>query len=91
MAFIENENDEIVIAHYGIKRESGRYPWGSGEDPYQHEAGWFARVQELRDSGMTDSQIAKSMKMTTTQFRAKRTMEINAIRAQQQSDRKSVV
>ena len=85
MAFIENENDEIVIAHYGIKRESGRYPWGSGEDPYQHEAGWFARVQELRDSGMTDSQIAKSMKMTTTQFRAKRTMEINAIRAQQQS------
>lgn len=85
MAFIENENDEIVIAHYGIKRESGRYPWGSGEDPYQHEAGWFARVQELRDSGMTDSQIAKSMKMTTTQFRAKRTMEINAIRAREQS------
>lgn len=24
-----------VICHYGIKRRSGRYPWGSGDDPYQ--------------------------------------------------------
>lgn len=23
------------IYHYGIKRKSGRYPWGSGERPYQ--------------------------------------------------------
>lgn len=23
------------ICHYGIKRRSGRYPWGSGDDPYQ--------------------------------------------------------
>lgn len=25
---------------YGVKRKSGRYPYGSGEIPYQHEA-WF--------------------------------------------------
>lgn len=23
------------IAHYGVKEKSGRYPYGSGEDPYQ--------------------------------------------------------
>ena len=29
-------SDELM--HYGIKRRSGRYPWGSGDNPYQHEA-----------------------------------------------------
>lgn len=24
------------LSHYGIPRKSGRYPWGSGEDPYHH-------------------------------------------------------
>ena len=23
------------IMHYGTKRHSGRYPWGSGQHPYQ--------------------------------------------------------
>lgn len=28
-----------VLVHYGIKRRSGRYPYGSGEHPYQREGG----------------------------------------------------
>lgn len=24
------------LEHYGVKRRSGRYPWGSGKDPYNH-------------------------------------------------------
>lgn len=32
-----SENDELYLAHIGTKRHSGRYPWGSGSDPYQHE------------------------------------------------------
>ena len=24
------------LAHYGTPRHSGRYPWGSGENPYHH-------------------------------------------------------
>lgn len=27
--------NENYLAHYGIKRRSGRYPWGSGNRPYQ--------------------------------------------------------
>lgn len=27
--------DKSDIVHFGIKRKSGRYPWGSGERPYQ--------------------------------------------------------
>lgn len=26
------------IIHYGTPRHSGRYPWGSGKDPYQRNS-----------------------------------------------------
>lgn len=35
------EAKEEYLIHYGTKRHSGRYPWGSGENPYQHEMHWF--------------------------------------------------
>ena len=34
MAVYGPENNEELY-HYGIKRKSGRYPWGSGKKPYQ--------------------------------------------------------
>ena len=39
------------LMHYGMPRRSGRYPWGSGEDPHQHGSRDFlGRVDELRKS-----------------------------------------
>ena len=73
--------DEEVIMHYGVPRRSGRYPWGSGDDPYQHDSRDFlGRVEEMRKSRFTytdehgntysgDTAIAKSMGLSTTQFR----------------------
>lgn len=71
---------EEDLMHYGIKRRSGRYPWGSGEDPYQHSRDFLGRVEEMRKSGFTytdengkvwdgDTAIAKSMGLSSTQFR----------------------
>lgn len=37
LTFDQPDDDESDIAHYGTKRHSGRYPWGSGENPYQHD------------------------------------------------------
>ena len=34
--FGDLENQE-ALTHYGIKRRSGRYPWGSGKNPYQND------------------------------------------------------
>ena len=59
--------DELF--HYGIKRRSGRYPWGSGDEPYQHEANYLNRVNELRKSGLSDTEIAKHFGQSTTDFR----------------------
>ena len=37
--------DDDVLIHYGTKRHSGRYPWGSGETPYQHSGDFLSRVE----------------------------------------------
>ena len=59
------------LEHYGTPRHSGRYPWGSGENPYQGEMDFQAHVKSLRDKGWSQKEIAKSMKMNTSQLRAK--------------------
>ena len=52
---------EDILMHYGMPRRSGRYPWGSGEDPYQHSGNFVSRVQELRKQGMSETDIAKAV------------------------------
>lgn len=60
---------EDILMHYGMPRRSGRYPYGSGENPYQHSGDFLSRVQELKKSGMSETDIAKNMGLTTTQLR----------------------
>lgn len=62
-------NDEF-LEHYGIKRRSGRYPWGSGEDPYQHSGDFLSRVEQYKKQGLKDNEIAKAMGVTSTTYRA---------------------
>ena len=70
---IAEEMNDILI-HYGIRRRSGRYPWGSGEDPYQHERDFLGRIEELKKSGWeeTPENIKKEFGLTTTQYRAQK-------------------
>ena len=61
-----------ALQHYGVKRRSGRYPWGSGDDPYQHASRDFlGRVEELKKSGWTETpeNIKKEFGLTTSQYR----------------------
>lgn len=60
---------EDTLLHIGVKRRSGRYPWGSGENPYQGEGLFLSEYRKLRDSGMSEIDIANEMKLTTTQLR----------------------
>ena len=59
------------LAHYGTPRHSGRYPWGSGENPYQRSRNFYSRVTDMRKRGLTDAEIAKSMKMSSVTLHAK--------------------
>ena len=70
---IAEEMNDILI-HYGISRRSGRYPWGSGEDPYQHGRDFLGRIEELKKTGWTETpeNIKKEFGLTTTQYRAQK-------------------
>ena len=72
--------DEEYLEHYGIPRRSGRYPWGSGEDPYQSSRDFVGRVDEMRKNNFTyvdkkgniltgDKAIAEKLGYSTTDFR----------------------
>ena len=69
-----NPKAEDTLMHYGIPRRSGRYPWGSGDDPYQHSRDFLGRIEELKKNGWTETpeNIQKEFGMTTTQYRSEK-------------------
>lgn len=64
-----DESMEDALMHYGTKRHSGRYPWGSGKDPYQHSGDFLARVESLEDQGLSEKDIAEQIGISTTELR----------------------
>ena len=68
-------SDELY--HYGRSKTdgapvgSGRYPLGSGDDPYQHGnvADFRSTVQQMRSEGATDNEIADFFGMNSSEFR----------------------
>lgn len=74
MSYFGCASDDETLEHYGMPRRSGRYPWGSGEDPYQHNRDFIGRIEELKKSGWqeTPENIKKEFGLTTTQYRAQK-------------------
>ena len=66
-----NHIAEEILIHYGMPRRSGRYPWGSGEDPYQRTRDFLSRVDELKKSGWveTSENIKKEFGLTVKEYR----------------------
>lgn len=68
--------DEEIV-HEGIKRRSGRYPWGSGDNPQQRNQSFLKYVEDLRSKGVSDKNIREGLDMTSTEFRQRNTIAIN--------------
>ncbi len=63
--------EEEYLAHYGILRKSGRYPWGSGETQSQRNRTFLETIEALKKhEGMTETEIARGFGLTTTELRA---------------------
>lgn len=81
MSYYGCGSEEEELFHYGTKFHSGRYPWGSGKEPYQNSGDFLSRVETLRNSGYThidketgkkytrDMAIAKYFGLSSTEFR----------------------
>lgn len=67
---------EEHLAHYGILRKSGRYPWGSGGTQNKRNKTFLDTIDEQKRSGMSESAIADSHGITTTQLRAARSIAL---------------
>lgn len=76
-----NSIAEDNLMHYGTPRHSGRYPWGSGDNPYQRSGDFLSRIEELKNQGLTETEIAKAMGMSTTQYRAQKSLAKDERRA----------
>lgn len=76
-AYFGIPSNESILEHYGTKRHSGRYPWGSGKTPYQHSGDFLSRVNELKKNGLSEKNILETInngmpdeyKMGLTEFR----------------------
>lgn len=67
-----------VIKHYGTPRHSGRWPWGSGDDPSsQRNNTLAAEAEAMRIKGMKDPEIARGLGITTTELRDIRSVTRN--------------
>lgn len=73
MFYDEKPSLEDLI-HYGTPRHSGRYPWGSGKDPYQRSEDFLSRVNELKKQGLSEKEIADAVGLTTTQLRVQKSL-----------------
>lgn len=73
-------SESNILEHYGTKRHSGRYPWSSGDNPYQHSGDFLSRVEELKKKGLSEKEILETInnslpdeyKMGLTEFRTAR-------------------
>lgn len=74
-------SEDAALAHIGVLRKSGRYPWGSGENPNQHNKAFLDHVATLKAQGMSDKQIAEGFGMSLIQLR----QEKSIARAQQRA------
>lgn len=78
-------DEDAYLAHYGILRRSGRYPWGSGgnlSDATRNKM-FLDYVKDLRKEGLSYTEIAQGFGMTTTQFRAINSIAKNQHKAAQ--------
>lgn len=68
--------EEQHLAHYGILRRSGRYPWGSGGTQSARNRSYLDTIANLKKEGLSESQIAKGFGITTTELRAARSIAL---------------
>lgn len=61
------------LLHYGVGHldggHSGRYPWGSGDDPNQHAPDFLNTVKKMRNEGYSENDIAKAWGMSSKDYR----------------------
>lgn len=89
-SFTLHDTVDDVLEHYGTPRHSGRYPWGSGKNPYQSSRNFMGYFEELKAQGMTEGEIAQALGMNSTQLRQRKVLAKARIKSQEISDARAL-
>lgn len=75
-------DEGTYLAHYGVLRRSGRYPYGSGGPEKATNKSFLDYVAQLKKEGMSDTEIVQAMGLdSTTQLRAAKSIAKNEQKA----------
>jgi orotate phosphoribosyltransferase-like protein len=58
---------DSIIEHYGVKRRSGRYPWGSGGE-------LLKSIDRLSAKGLSEKEIASGLDLTIRELRNQKSL-----------------
>lgn len=81
--------DSDVLIHYGMLERSGRYPWGSGENPYQRlgsSGAFLQQAKDLEEEGFTEKEIADYFGLTVREYRSEASNAKAEVRAANQAE-----
>ena len=89
-AYLELHETESSLQHYGTPRHSGRYPWGSGDNPYQRNEDFHRVYNDLKAQGYSDKEMAEMFstsdhKVSINELKARRSMS-----SQQEKERQRI-
>jgi len=69
-------DEDDYLEHYGTPRHSGRYPWGSGGVTFQNNKDFLDHVKVLEKEGMSETEIAEGLGISTTRLRNRKSAAI---------------
>lgn len=67
--------EHVGRPHDGYIPHSGRYPYGSGKTPDQHDFSFLAQRDKYKRDGMSEKDIANAFGLTVRQLRSRVTLE----------------
>ena len=73
-------SEEEYLAHYGVLRRSGRYPWGSGNNTETRRT-FLMWIKDMLGKGFTDKEVAEGFDMTVKELRSARSVATEEVKA----------
>ena len=72
--------------HEGSTPHSGRYPWGSGENPNQRPRTFLEQLDKFESEGLSEKEVADRMHMSMRELRARKSLAKNEEREKRRAE-----
>lgn len=85
-----------ILAHIGTPHEgaiphSGRYEYGSGDQPFQRTDNFLGTIAYLQNKGMTEKEIAQYFGMSQNQLRQRKSVEKDSLKQEKYDQARKLI